>query len=180
MNICQKERIFFFFNHAITILSLFTYYVCDDKVKIYNRAKELYCNATIFVFLFSIVYLPKKNGNWKMAQGCRLSPIALKNFTVVLLVRKLIGDAASSIYQCLVASCASVLKLKCLRPTTRELILGHQVFSCMQERPMCRLGLRSKMKHRRITGLACLATRDHGWFFIPSSCIGENQMRVAS
>ena len=32
MNICQKER-FFFFTHAITILSLFTYFVCDEKVK---------------------------------------------------------------------------------------------------------------------------------------------------
>ena len=32
MNICQKERIFFF-AHAITILSLFTYSVCDEKVK---------------------------------------------------------------------------------------------------------------------------------------------------
>ena len=30
---CQKERIFFF-THAITILSLFTYSVCDEKVKI--------------------------------------------------------------------------------------------------------------------------------------------------
>ena len=28
--------------------------------KIYNRAKELYCDATIFVFWFFIVYLPKK------------------------------------------------------------------------------------------------------------------------
>ena len=42
--------------------------------KIYNRAKELYCDATIFVFWFFIVYLPKKNGNWQMAQGCQLSP----------------------------------------------------------------------------------------------------------
>ena len=33
MNIRQKERIFFFFTHAITILSLFTYSVCDEKVK---------------------------------------------------------------------------------------------------------------------------------------------------
>ena len=41
----------------------------------YNIAKELYCDATIFVFRFFIVYLPKENGNWKMAQGCRLSPI---------------------------------------------------------------------------------------------------------
>ena len=30
-----------------------------DK-KIYNRAKELYCDATIFVFWLFIVYLPKK------------------------------------------------------------------------------------------------------------------------
>ena len=33
MNIHQKERIFLF-PHAITILSLFTYSVCDEKVKI--------------------------------------------------------------------------------------------------------------------------------------------------
>ena len=31
--------------------------------KIYNRAKELYCDATIFVFRFVIVYSSKKNGN---------------------------------------------------------------------------------------------------------------------
>ena len=41
--------------------------------KIYNIAKELYCDATIFVFGFFIVCLPKKNGNWKMAQVCWLS-----------------------------------------------------------------------------------------------------------
>ena len=35
MNICQKERIFFL-NYAIRILSLFTYSVCDEKVKIMN------------------------------------------------------------------------------------------------------------------------------------------------
>ena len=32
----------------------------NQTKKIYNRAKELYCHATIFVFLFFIVYLPKK------------------------------------------------------------------------------------------------------------------------
>ena len=42
----------------------------------YSTAKELYCDATIF-FWFFIVYLPKKNGNWKMAQGCRLSPTSV-------------------------------------------------------------------------------------------------------
>ena len=46
--------------------------------KVYNRAEELYCDAIIFVFWFFIVYLLKKNGNWKMAQGCRLSPICIK------------------------------------------------------------------------------------------------------
>ena len=39
-----------------------------------NRTKEVYIVATIFVFWFFIVYLPKKNRNWKMAQGCWLSP----------------------------------------------------------------------------------------------------------
>ena len=41
----------------------------------YNRAKTLYCDATILVFWFFIVYSPKKNGNWILAQGCRLSPM---------------------------------------------------------------------------------------------------------
>ena len=41
--------------------------------KICNRAKEK-LRCYIF-FRFSIVYLPKKNWHWKMAQGCRLSPI---------------------------------------------------------------------------------------------------------
>ena len=37
MNIRQKERIFFFLTQAITTLSLFTYSVCDKKVKIYVK-----------------------------------------------------------------------------------------------------------------------------------------------
>ena len=45
-----------------------------NQKKNYNTAKELYCEPTIFVFWFFIVYLPKKNENWKMVQGCRLSP----------------------------------------------------------------------------------------------------------
>ena len=40
-----------------------------DK-KINNRAKELYCDATIFVFWLFIVYLPKKK--WKLKNGSRL------------------------------------------------------------------------------------------------------------
>ena len=35
MKIPQKERIFIF-THAITILSLFTYSVCNEKVKMVN------------------------------------------------------------------------------------------------------------------------------------------------
>ena len=45
--------------------------------KNYNRAKELYCDTTIFVFWFFTVYLTKKNGNWKIAQGCHLSRTTL-------------------------------------------------------------------------------------------------------
>ena len=50
--------------------------------KIYNRSKELYCDATIFIFGFFIVYWPKKNGNWKMAQGCWLSPTHINYFLI--------------------------------------------------------------------------------------------------
>ena len=55
------------------------YFICINffekpNKKIYNRAKEWYCDATIFVIWFFIVYLPEKNGNWRKAQGCRLSP----------------------------------------------------------------------------------------------------------
>ena len=46
--------------------------------KIYNRAKKLYFDATIFVFWFFIVYLPK-NENWKMAQGCQFSPTHIRS-----------------------------------------------------------------------------------------------------
>ena len=56
---CQK---FFKFTLYIYI------FLRNQTKKIYNRAKELYCDATWFVFWFFIVYLPKKNGNWKMTQ----------------------------------------------------------------------------------------------------------------
>ena len=39
MNLRQKER-FFFFTHAIIILSLFTYSVCDEKVKRINKVQR--------------------------------------------------------------------------------------------------------------------------------------------
>ena len=45
MNIRQKERIFFF-THAITILSLFTYSVCDEKVKIITQIKQNFVRIT--------------------------------------------------------------------------------------------------------------------------------------
>ena len=40
MKICQKER-HCFFTHAITILSLLTYSVCDEKVKGQNLKNVL-------------------------------------------------------------------------------------------------------------------------------------------
>ena len=46
MNIRQKERICFF-THAITILSLFTYSVCDEKVK---RVGHLNIHGTVIFF----------------------------------------------------------------------------------------------------------------------------------
>ena len=55
------------------LLYTYIFFKAPNK-KFLNRAKELYCDTTIFVFWFSIVYLPKKNGNWKMAQGCWRSP----------------------------------------------------------------------------------------------------------
>ena len=50
--------------------------------KIFNRAKELHCDATIFAFWFYIVYFLKKNGNWKIAQDCRLSPTSWRCATL--------------------------------------------------------------------------------------------------
>ena len=41
--------------------------------KIHNRAKELYCDATIFVFRFFIVYLPKKS---KLKNGPKLPTLS--------------------------------------------------------------------------------------------------------
>ena len=49
-------------------------FLINRRKKIYNRAEELYCDATIFVFQLFVIYLPEKKRNWKMAQACRLSP----------------------------------------------------------------------------------------------------------
>ena len=54
MNICQKERIFFFFTHAITILSLFTYSVCDEKVKIIRRSYMTKKSNKFSIVLFNM------------------------------------------------------------------------------------------------------------------------------
>ena len=50
--------------------------------KIYNRAKELYCDATIFLFWFFIVYLSKKTETekWPKAADSRL----LKKFSICM------------------------------------------------------------------------------------------------
>ena len=39
---------------------LYTYKLRNQTKKVCNKAKELYCDATIFVFRFFILYLPKK------------------------------------------------------------------------------------------------------------------------
>ena len=42
------------------------FFLKKPNKKIYNRAKELYYDDTLFVFWFFIVYLPKKNESTKM------------------------------------------------------------------------------------------------------------------
>ena len=48
----------------------------------YNRAKELYFDATIFVFWFVIVYLPKKmeTEKWPKAADSPLYSTVEKNY----------------------------------------------------------------------------------------------------
>ena len=41
--------------------------------KMYNKAKKVWCYYICFLILHCL--LVQKNGNWKMAQGCRLSRI---------------------------------------------------------------------------------------------------------
>ena len=50
--------------------------------KIFNRAKEFYCDATILVSLFSIVYLPKKK--WKLKKGSRLPTLPYIHFPLYI------------------------------------------------------------------------------------------------
>ena len=60
-----------------TAWSKFTLYIYifsrNQMKKIYNTAKELYYDATIFVFWFFIVYMPKKK--LKLKNGPRLSTL---------------------------------------------------------------------------------------------------------
>ena len=46
-----------------------------------KKLQSSHCDATVFVCRFFIVDLSQKNGNWKMAEGCRLSPIL--NFILI-------------------------------------------------------------------------------------------------
>ena len=54
--------------------TLYIYIFLKLNKKNYNRVKELYWDATTFRFRFFIVYLPKKNENWKKNEknGTRL------------------------------------------------------------------------------------------------------------
>ena len=69
MNIHQKGRIFF--THAITILSLFTYSVCDEKVKNYQLrilASYFFCFFFWFPKLQDVKVSP---GKFRLAvRGC--------------------------------------------------------------------------------------------------------------
>ena len=66
MNIYQKERIFFF-THAITILSLFTYSVCDEKVKkaILRVLRMYFRNPQKIVM--AVRYVAKKKQDWEIS-----------------------------------------------------------------------------------------------------------------
>ena len=60
---CALDQIF----KKIQVLHTHINFLRNRTKKIYNRAKELYCDATIFVFQFFIVYLSKKKKKkWKM------------------------------------------------------------------------------------------------------------------
>ena len=58
----------------VQVYFIHTNFFKKPNKQIYNRAKELYCDATIFVFWFSIVYLPKKmeTEKWPKAAGSPL------------------------------------------------------------------------------------------------------------
>ena len=56
----KGENFFFFFTHAITILSLFTYSVCDEKVKINVFISYRKKNGTLITlspFFFKFIYI---------------------------------------------------------------------------------------------------------------------------
>ena len=54
--------------------------------KIYNRVKELYCDFTVFVFWFFIVYLPKKikTEKWSKAANSPSSNFVEIHFVIQL------------------------------------------------------------------------------------------------
>ena len=55
-----KRREFFFFTHAITILSLFTYSVCDEKVKI-KKYKNGVCTCLTWIWKKCPYNMSQKN-----------------------------------------------------------------------------------------------------------------------
>ena len=81
MNIHQKEK--FFSNHAITLFYLFTYSVCNEKVKILNKSQispifEQKKNPTL------ILKLSKSLSNWK---SFFVQPKVVRNNNCVFLLR---------------------------------------------------------------------------------------------
>ena len=59
---------------------LYTYkFVWKTKLKKFTIEPKSYTAMPLYIFLIVYYLLAKKNGNWKTAQGCRLSPI-LKQF----------------------------------------------------------------------------------------------------
>ena len=70
------------------IFHFFNFYYAEMRKKLWLKApakepKSYTAKLLYLFFWFFIVYLPKKNENWKMAQGCRLSPCNL-----IVFVRK--------------------------------------------------------------------------------------------
>ena len=63
-------------------------YFKKSNRKNYNRAKELYCDATIFVFWIFIVYLPKKMETEKWPKAAD-SPLHYNEYFPILSSQKL-------------------------------------------------------------------------------------------
>ena len=73
-----KEAAFGQMSKKFQVYFIHIHFFKKPNKKTYNRAKELYCGATIFVFWFIIVYLPKKK-KWKLKYGPRLPALLHKH-----------------------------------------------------------------------------------------------------